>query len=135
MATHVLKLDAWHPVRLNRFTDRHWTVRSRLKKADRKRIAMEAAIQGVPKAEGRRRVDLLIVLAKGQRAPDSDAFDKALRDSLVHAGLLTDDNREGLEDGEVAFERTRDASHWTVITLTDVGPAPKIKRLTKGARA
>lgn len=131
MATHVLRIDRWHPAAANQYMWKHWRVASRMKKADCRLVEIEAIAQGVPKAEGRRRVDIHIVLKKGQRERDPDAFWKSLNDALKKAGLLTDDNRKGVELGSYTCSRTRDDSHWTVVTLTDVEPAPKIKRHPK----
>lgn len=116
--THMLYIADWHPARINQWDGKHWSVRARLKKADRHRIALHARLVGIPPATGKRRVTLRITLAKGQRGPDPDAFWKSVLDSLTHAGLLVDDNRQGVELMPVQFDRgTRKA---TTITLEDV---------------
>lgn len=72
----------------------------------------------VPKAAGKRRVKLTIVLGPRQRGGDPDAYWKSTLDALARAGLILDDNRQGVELASVAYERgTRKA---TVIGLTDV---------------
>lgn len=129
-----LKILGWHPPRANEFTWKHWRVVSAKKKKAAKVVADWAAVHKLVPATGRRRLDVTIVLAKGQRAPDSDAFDKALRDALVHAGLLMDDNRIGLEATPVVFKRSGTEAKWTEITLTDVEPAPPIEVLDKGPK-
>jgi Holliday junction resolvase RusA-like endonuclease len=78
----------------------------------------------IPKAQGKRRVSLHIILDKGQRAPDPDAFFKSLCDALVHAEMLVDDNRQHVELAPVTF--SRDWQHWgTRITLLDLEPPPR----------
>jgi Holliday junction resolvase RusA-like endonuclease len=63
-------------------------------------------------------VSLRITLARGQRGPDPDAWWKSALDALVHAGLLTDDNRQGVELGPVEYDRGPHRK--TVITLEDI---------------
>jgi hypothetical protein len=73
----------------------------------------------VPKATGRRRVSLQIVLKKGQRAGDPDSYFKSLCAALVHVGMLVDDNPQGVELAPVAF--SRDWQNWEIqITLLDL---------------
>ena len=124
-----LRIEGWHPPRANELMWVDWRVVSTKKKKAAKVVSQWAAVHKLVPATGRRRLDVTIVLAKGQRAPDSDAFDKALRDALVHAGLLTDDNRIGLEPGTVTYKRSGTEAKWTEITLTDVEPAPPIEVL------
>ncbi len=117
-ATHVLIIDRWHPARLNQWDGRHWSVRSAAKKLDREMIGFFARVQGIPPATGKRRVSLRLTLAPRQRAPDPDSFFKSVLDALVHAGMLLDDNRQGVELGEVSF--MRGAARRTEIMLEDV---------------
>lgn len=132
--THRIEIPNWHPSRLNQFTDRHWSVRSQAKKRDREMIATYSLKADAPKATGRRRVSLEVLLKKGQRPPDEDAFWKSLLDGLVKAGMLTDDNRQGVQLGEIRHTRSRDATHGTTIVLEDVEPAAKIPRAKRGRK-
>lgn len=126
--TQRLVIEQWHPARLNALTSQHWAKRNRAKKADKRVVGLEALAQGITPATGRRRVSLTIGVAKGKREADPDAYWKSLLDALVDAGLLIDDNRDGVEHGTVEFERSPDHRRWTVITLEDVPPAEPIKR-------
>ena len=73
----------------------------------------------VPKAAGRRRVSLHIILDKGQRGADPDAYQKSSLDALVHAGMLVNDNRHYVEIAPVTF--SRDSTGWgTIIRLEDL---------------
>jgi hypothetical protein len=110
-------IPRWHPTALNRLLGCHWGTRSRLKRADTDLIAICARQAGVPRATGRRRVSLQITLAPRQRAADPDSFWKALLDGLVRAGLLVDDDRFGVELGDVTFGRGPEPG--TVIVLED----------------
>ena len=102
---------------MNQLLGGHWSKGHRLKKLDRQMIWAYA--QGQPKATGKRRVELTIILKPAQRAADPDAYFKSLADGLVHAGMLTDDNRQGVELTPVTYERGT-ASDWgTRIRLTD----------------
>jgi Holliday junction resolvase RusA-like endonuclease len=89
-----------------------------LKRADRELIAWYAKAADVPTATGRRRVSLLLTLSPRQRGGDPDAYWKAVLDALVHARLLTDDNRQGVELGDVEYERA--SARATTILLQDL---------------
>lgn len=73
---------------------------------------------GVPKAQGKRIVGMLITLGKGQRACDPDAYWKSPLDALVKTGYLKDDNRQWLELKPVQFNRKELQA--TTITIEDV---------------
>lgn len=117
-STWTLRIPGWHPAPLNRLMHGHWSNGARLKKSDREQISMACRVGGVPAAEGRRAVALLLVLGKGQRACDPDAYSKSLLDGLVQAGALRDDNRNWVEWRPVQFARgdVKEA----IITLEDV---------------
>jgi len=117
VSTHTLTVDGWHPARLNQLLA-HWAVRARLKRADREMVALHARLAGVPPATGKRRVSLVLTLGPRQRGGDPDAYWKSVLDALVHAGLLLDDNRQGVELGRVAFRRGEIKA--TRIVLEDV---------------
>jgi Holliday junction resolvase RusA-like endonuclease len=102
---HELTIPGWHPVRLNQLLHVHYLKRARMKKADRMMVAFYARHFKIPPATGKRRVSLQITLAPRQRAGDPDAYWKSLLDALVHAELLLDDNRQGVETGPVTFAR------------------------------
>ncbi len=91
-----------------------------MKKADALRLMVEYHNSHAPKAQGKRRVSLRLLMAKGKRCPDRDAYWKSLLDGLVHAGMLVDDNPKHCELGGVEFERSNNASFGTMITLEDV---------------
>lgn len=61
---------------------------------------------------------MTIQLGKGQRAADPDGQWKVTLDALVKAGLLVDDNRQGVELMPVQF--TRGAIKATEIVLEDM---------------
>jgi Holliday junction resolvase RusA-like endonuclease len=112
----------WSPTPLNKLLGCHWGTRSRLKRADADLVAVYAMRAGVPRATGRRRVTLRLTLGPRQRAPDPDSLWKSLLDALVRAGLLVDDDRFGVELGEVTFERGPEPA--TVIVLEDLDSPP-----------
>ena len=124
-----MRIEGWHPVRLNEFVGKHWSVGAGRKKRDQTTVAKHAMAYRTTPALGRRRVDLTIVLAKGQRRPDKDAFWKSALDALAASKLLIDDNPDGCEPGTVTYKRSGTEAKWTEITLTDVEPAPPIEVL------
>jgi Holliday junction resolvase RusA-like endonuclease len=103
--THVLTIPSRHPTRLNELLHVHWGKAARLKRQDRFMVAHHARLQGIPPATAKRRVSLVLTLAPRQRAGDPDAYWKSTLDALVHADLLLDDNRQGVELGTVEFQR------------------------------
>ncbi len=113
-----LEIPGWMPARLNQMTGRHWAKGHRLKKHDKEIIALAVALGGVPAARCRRRVSLLIVLPKGKRSPDPDAFDKSLRDALVACGALKNDSAAWVEGDDPRFARGK--SLVTFLTLENV---------------
>jgi Holliday junction resolvase RusA-like endonuclease len=118
VATHGLIIRDWHPTPLNRLVGCHYGTRSRRKRFDRDLVAATALAGRVPKAAGKRRVGVRIVLGPRQRGCDPDAYWKSLLDALVACGLLLNDGRQGVELGAVRFDR--DAKPRTEITLEDL---------------
>lgn len=113
-------IPRWHPTPLNKLM-RHWRAAARLKKIDREMVFIYAFRREGPHAtpaKGKRRVSLTIILGPKQRAADPDAYQKSLGDALVHAGLLTDDNRQGVEWAPTEFRRGPEFG--TEITLADL---------------
>jgi hypothetical protein len=116
--TYTVEIPNWHPRRLNELLC-DWRKRARLKKADREVVYWAVRNHGlIPLALQRRRVSLTITLGPRQRAGDPDAYWKSTLDALVHARMLTDDNRQGVELGPVAFRRG--PARATTLTLEDV---------------
>lgn len=115
---YTLRLPRYRPALLNELIgSRHWAKAARLKRRDRKAIAGYAALQGVPKAEGRRRVSVVLPGPRTGRLPDPDSWQKSTLDALVAAGLLVDDSGKWCEVGPATFER---GGTDTTITLEDI---------------
>lgn len=83
----------------------HWGSRTRLKSADREQIGTALKVYGVPKADGKRKVSILIVLPKGKRACDPDALHKSLLDALVQSGGLVNDSKDWMSFTEPVFAK------------------------------
>lgn len=115
--THILDLPGFIITPLNRLINAHWAEAMRMKKADREVISFHANQQKIPKVvfvrserprktgtgkptKGkllagtgpRRRVSLVITLAKGERRYDNDSVQKSTWDSLVACQLLVNDS-------------------------------------------
>jgi Holliday junction resolvase RusA-like endonuclease len=108
-------IERWHPAKLNELMGGHWSKGHRLKKRDREMVW--AYSQGEAKATGKRRVELTIILKPKQRAADPDAQWKSPLDALKHAGMIVDDNRQGVELMPVVYLRGTEMSWGTVIRL------------------
>lgn len=105
MTEYTIIIPHWHPTPLNKLIHKHWGRTMRLKHADAQMIGTYAHIVNIPKATGKRSVRLIIILGKGQRACDPDAYYKSPLDALVKLGYLIDDNRQNLELLPTAFQR------------------------------
>lgn len=105
MRRHEVKIEGWHPTKLNTLKAVHWAVEGRMKYADACVIGGELRRSGVLRGMTRRRVGLVIVLEKGQRGGDGDAYWKSLLDGLKRCGALVDDNRQHCELSVVQYER------------------------------
>ena len=120
MTVYTLSIPCWHPARFNQMTG-HWANAYRRKNVDKQMIAAYAAC--LPKAQGKRRVSLHIILDKGQRGGDPDAYTKSLNDALVCAKLLVNDNRQYVENAPTTY--SRNPHGWgTRITLEEIEDAP-----------
>ena len=117
---HTIFVPRWHPAKVNELLRGHWSKGNRLKKRDRTLVWSYAKDAKIPHAEGKRRLCVEIILDKGQRGGDVDAYHKSLCDALKHARLIKDDNRQWLEIAPVAFGR--DELWGTEITLEDLTP-------------
>lgn len=106
----------WHPATINQLLNVHWSKAAKLKKSDKAIVA--DAFRNAPKAIGKRVLLATIILKKGQRAADMDAYFKSLLDALVACEMLKDDNRQWLELLPVQFRRD-DANWGTEIELFD----------------
>ncbi len=100
-----MEIPGWMPARLNQILGGHFAKGHRLKKHDKEVIALAVALCGVPAATTRRKVSLLVVLEKGKRSPDPDAFDKSLRDALVACGALKNDSAAWVKGEDPRFAR------------------------------
>jgi hypothetical protein len=115
-----ITIPRWTPTLLNTLLGLHWARRNKAKKADYDMVAAYARLAEVPKATGHRKVGLEVVWPKSRpgRLPDSDAFDKCLRDACVACGLIVDDSKRWATFTEPVI--TRGAERGTVITLENV---------------
>ena len=103
--TYVIRLNNWHPTKLNELMNAHWAVRKRKKDFDANCIAFGVAAADVPKAECPRKVKLEIVLGPGERGGDPDCYWKSLLDGLVRCGALVDDSKTWCIPDSVVFLR------------------------------
>lgn len=118
MARLTLTIERWYPSTINQLL-RSVRMRIRRKKLDREVIMAHAWQQKIPKAQGKRRVSVHIVLGKGKRAADADAYHKSLLDACKHAGIIVDDTSRYVELAPVTFSRNS-IQPGTVITLEDL---------------
>lgn len=113
-----MRIDGWHPLKVNRMTGHHWKSYWHLKENDQKLVADHRFINQIPAATTKRRVELTIVMGPRQRGGDPDCYWKSLLDALTACGLLVDDSRQWCETPPAVFERGPIAA--TIITLSDI---------------
>lgn len=116
--TYEVTIPHWHPTLLNKLLTSHWAAAARMKQGDMQMIGVYLYQAKVPKATGKRRVQIEIVLGKGQRAGDPDAYYKTTLDALKRLGHLKDDNRQWLELVPVKFSRAAESA--TIIRITEL---------------
>lgn len=114
---HTLEIPDWHPATVNQLLG-NWKKAMRLKRIDKELVEAYVWCDRIPRASGKRRVSLEIVLWPRQRAGDPDAYWKSLLDALKAAGAIVDDNRQHVELSPVTF--SRGPRRRTRIVLEDV---------------
>lgn len=111
-----VKIPNWHPSTTNQLLGAgHWAVAAKRKKSDCNLI--RTYFHHLKPASKKRRVSLIIVLGKGQRGGDVDAYWKVTLDGLVQSFQLVDDSKNWCEIAPVKFERGDVA---TIIELEDM---------------
>lgn len=113
---YTIFIQDWHPTTLNKLLSLHWSRAGKLKKADKAVIWPYSF--GIPNAEGKKSVEIIITLAGPGRSPDPDAYLKTVGDALVACGKLKDDNIHGVEWLPVKLERGKRKA--TKIVLRDM---------------
>lgn len=87
----------WHPPRKNVYNSGA-TIRARAGRRKRMRrhtadvLACYKIQAKIPNAEGKRRIQVTLVMEKGQRAGDPDGYQECLLDSMQDACLIRNDN-------------------------------------------
>lgn len=115
----LVAIPRWHPARLNTLkAGVHWATAARLKRFDKDVVAISVMGAAVPKADGKRSVELAIVLGPRMRGGDPDSYWKSLLDALVACGALLGDAKEHVELLPVRYERG--SQHATLILLRDI---------------
>lgn len=118
--THTVRIDGWHPAKLNELLAVHWAKRGRWKLADAMRL--KVACRKVPKATGKRQLRLTWILGPRNKVkPDQDNLWKSLNDGLVQCGMLVDDSPAYLEVLPVVWARGKDKG--VILELTDLPEA------------
>lgn len=119
--SYVIEIPNWHPARLNLLMGVHWAIAGRRKTSDMQMMAAYACKKLIPKAPGKRLVEIIIQVTKG-RAPDPDAYHKSVLDGLVRTGYLLDDSEKWCEAPPAKIVRGKSKS--TTIRLTDIIQGP-----------
>jgi len=97
MTCHTIRIPRWKPVLTNTLMGNHWAKAAKLKKADMQMVSAYCLQAGIPRAKGKRRVELVVEIAGRGRTPDPDSMWKSLLDALKQAGMLVDDSGKWCE--------------------------------------
>ncbi len=116
--TSTLTVPDWLPCPLNDLLRMHWAKRNRVLRIEAEFVAGYARLQHIPRARGKRRVSLRMVLQGQDKVRDADGCWKGILDHLVKARLLIDDSVEFVELGNVTFECGERRA--TAIVLEDI---------------
>lgn len=104
---------------INSVRNKFWTAEHRVKKKTTQRLVLEAMVQGVPAAQGKRSVKITMHgWGTGGGLPDRDAPLKLSLDSMKRAGLILDDGEHGIA-GMPLVEFVRSKEVKTIIELED----------------
>jgi hypothetical protein len=103
---HTLWIPHWHPTPLNKLLGNHHKA-GRRKRADRDMVMAYAHLSRLPQATGKRRIILEIILDKGMRKCDPDAYWKSLLDALQQAKLLVNDSDRWVVTDPPTYSRGR----------------------------
>ena len=115
---HFITIPNWRPARDNQLVGANRYAAGQLKRSDAKMVGSYANFANIPKAEGRRRVQLQITLKGAQKQTDPMAYAKSCLDALVKCGLLVDDTDRYVEWVPPSYNRIGEAR--TVIVLEDI---------------
>jgi hypothetical protein len=118
MTTFGIIIPDFAPTRTNALLGSHWAKAGRLKRIDREMIGGYFLVGRFPKATGKRRVRLRVVVDGVGRMGDPDGYLKSCLDALVKCGALLDDSARWCELETPVVERGD--SPRTEIILTDL---------------
>jgi hypothetical protein len=138
MATYVIEIPDWHPIKANqlhergfgqatttrivggRLVSKHYYRKRKAKADDAAMIGTYVKVAELPPATYKRRVHLALHFKQGsrERGGDVDAYWKSLLDGLQACKAIRNDNHLWCEIMPVTF--TRGDERKTVITLTDL---------------
>lgn len=106
----------WRPAGLNQIM--RGKLRDRIRFGKRDKRMVWAYFNGQPKATGKRKVSMHIVLTGREKPYDPDNAWKSVLDALKACGQLVDDSHRHCELGAITYDRALKGS--TTITLEDV---------------
>lgn len=117
--SYTVRIDGFHPARLNELLTMHWAKAQRRKQADYQVLLVAMQNGKVPNATGPRSLHLTWVMGPRNKVkPDPDGLAKSLLDGLVRTGRLVDDNPAMLTFLPVTYQRAKEKG--IVLTLTDL---------------
>jgi len=117
VAEYIIYIPNWHPTSDNKLKGK-WSHRK--KTSDMQMMATYALKARVPKATGRREVEIILTVAHGTsgRRPDPTNYYKSTLDGLARTGYLIDDSTKWLQHKPTRVEMGEAKA--TTIKLTDM---------------
>lgn len=116
--THTLTIPNYLPQPHNVLVRMHWAKRKKEMDECKALVAAYALAQAIPKATGKRRVTVKLVLGRRNKVRDGDSSFKLILDSCTADGLLIDDGPRWCELMPLVQERGRERA--TIIILEDL---------------
>lgn len=102
----------WHPPRKNVY-NRGATYQARAARRRVMRLHTARMVDAymhaykVPKADGKRRIQITVVMGKGKRAGDPDGYQECINDAMQDAGLILNDNHHKSEILQPKIDRAQ----------------------------
>lgn len=115
MKEYKVTIPDFHPHTVNELIRVHWSKARRFKRGDCD--ILRHYLKDIPKASGKRSIQVCLVNDARGRKKDPDSIFKSLLDGLVQIGILKDDSDTWLHLQPVTYQHGKKA---TIITITEV---------------
>ncbi len=116
--TYTFSIPKYLPLSANELMRVHWSKRAKAVNDCAELVGAYSTIAQVPKATGRRRFTLKLILGPKNRRRDDDSSFKVCLDACVRCRLLVDDSPTWCE--LIPLQQEKGRARATVVTLVDL---------------